>query len=309
MRLALRFGGGSIALSLRGQFRLPGRFVGLALGRGCGFFFSQPGCLSGRFSCGFGRRGLLFCTKNGVQFCVHTVEPCLRLSVAWHELQGFLVFVSCIFPPATSLRALGILHRIVVPHPGALHVFHGVRQPVQFIVNPSPHLVGVVQIKLDPPVSFVVRRYANGGVRDVCVKSLNGVEQRHVQIEHESIFQLSLRRGRTVDGHPLGNHPVRTENQGVVASHRQIEVVLAVAVHIDFIEGLAELKNRHGHVGEPLFGFLVFQGSAHHQRLILSPRSAPDHHHKGGSEQATKETSAIQKMCRVGLHHVRSAEK
>ena len=203
---------------------------------------------------------------NGVELCIHTSQSVLCSRVSRLELERLFVFISRIFPTRTRFCTFTVLHGVVVPHLRPFQVVGQIGQPVQFIIDASPHVVRVVQIKLDAAASFVEGGNANGRFHDAFVKPLLSIKKRHVQIEHESIGQLILWRVGAVDGHALGHHAFRAEFDDVVVPKGQVKKVLAISVHVDFVKRLPPLKHRDRDVVQSLFGFLVFEVATHHQR-------------------------------------------
>ena len=247
------------------------------------------GLLSSGFCCGrcrLSRQGLFFGLSNGVQLSVYPFQTSFRVCVTRNEIEGFLEFVFGVFPTFTGLGTGRIFHGVVVPHPCALEVVRQIRQSIQLVVDSTAHVVGVVQIELDAAAAFVKRSNANGSFGDAFVKPFNRVKQRHVKVKHETIRQFIFRGLGAVDGHPLGNHPLGLKHDDVVVSQRQIEEVLAIAIHLNFVERLSVLQNRDGDVVEPLFGLLMLQIATHHERLGLAPSLNGAHPTNKGHKEA-----------------------
>ena len=208
----------------------------------------------------------LFGLSNGVELRIHAVQSGLGCRIAGLELQRFFIFITGIFPTRTRLGPLAVFHGIVVAHLGTLQVIGQLGQAVQLVVDATTHVVGVVQIELNPATALVKRRDADGCLHDALVEPLDHVKQGHVQVEHEPLGQFSLWRAGTVDGHPLGHEAFGAEHNHVIVTQRQIEKVLSIAVHLNFVEGFPPSKDRHRDVVETLFGLLMLQASTHHER-------------------------------------------
>ena len=203
---------------------------------------------------------------DGVELRIRAVQSRLRCRIAWLELQRLFIFIAGIFPTRTRFCPLAVFHGVVVAHLGTLQVIGQIGQAVQLVVNATTHVVGVVQIELNPATSVDKRRDANGRLHDALVKSLHHVKQGHVQVEHEPIGQFSLGRVGAVDGHPLGHKAFGAEHKHVIVTQRQVKKVLSVAVHLNFIEGLPSSEDGHRDVVKTIFGLLMLEGSAHHER-------------------------------------------
>ena len=168
----------------------------------------------------------------------------------------------------------------------------------------------MTQVKLDPCAALVERGNADGRVQQRFVKALDICEERHVQIEGESVVQLARGHRRAVDLNPLGHHVGRAEFNDVVAAQRHIEEILAVAVHVDLVKGLPILEHSHRDVVHLVSGVLVPQGATDDQRLAPRPHrhSTPQEQPKNRDAQRMRRKGcAVHGGCRVGLHRARSA--
>ena len=289
--------------SPRGRLGLPcgllfrGTGVGFGLLRrlGRGLFFRQRSCFS-------------LCV--GVQRRFRAVHACGGRLVARNERQGFLVLVVRVFPSAAGLGPLAVFHGVVVPHPGTRQILFQVGHPVQLVGHFATHVVGVTQVKFNPRAALVERGDADGRVQQRFVKALNVREERHVQVEGESVVQLARGHRRAVDLNPLGHHVRRTEFNHVVAAQGHIEEILAVAVHVNLIKGLSILEHRHRDVVHFVPGVLVPQGAADDQRLAPRPHRQPTSQKQPENRDAQRvrrKGCAVHGRCRVGLHRARSA--